>query len=107
MEKRNKIVVLLCIIINAVVTFLIARGRWVNRMPSPGLRYSFMDNIYDLYIGRGFLTIITSLLTVIGIFIINKLILKQDNKIKIYIILFGIIFILDVIIYRLGIRIAV
>mgnify|MGYP004709151231 CR=1 FL=1 len=67
----------------------------------------FMKDFYDLFLGRGFPTIFTSLLTVIVVFIINKLVLKQDNKIKTYVILFCILCILNMISYRIGIRIAV
>ncbi len=107
MYKRNKIITIFCIIINSIITYFIANGRWVGRMPSPDVDYSFMKDFYDLFLGRGFPTIFTSLLTVIVVFIINKLVLKQDNKIKTYVILFCILCILNMISYRIGIRIAV
>lgn len=107
MDKRNKIITVFCIIVNGIITYFIANNRWVNRMPGLGVNYSFMKNFYDLFLGRGFPTILSALLTVIVLLIINKLFLKQDIKIKIYFILFCIILILNMIIYRSAIRIAV
>ena len=114
MDKRNKIITIFCIIINSIIiiiniiiTYFIANGRWVNRMPGPNVNYSLMKDFYDLFLGRGFPTIFISLLTVIVVFIINKLVLKQDNKVKTYVILFCILCILNMIVYRIGMRIAV
>ena len=97
MDKRNKIITVFCIIVNGIITYFIANSRWVNRMPGPGVDYSFMKNLYDLFLGRGFPTLLIALLTIIVLFIINKFILKQDIKIKTYIILFWAIFILNMI----------
>ena len=41
------------------------------------------------------------------LFVINKLIIKQDMKLRNYIFLFCIIFIINIIIYRIGIDVVV
>jgi len=110
--KKDKILNGIFIALNCIITYLIASNRWVNRMPGIDgngidVEYSFVENLYDLFLGRGLPTVIIALITVIILFIINKLIMKQEIKLKKYIYLFLIMFIINIIIYRIGIGIAV
>lgn len=107
MNKKNKILSGIFTIANGIITYFIASNRWVNRMPDPTSNYSFIEDLYDLFLGRGFPTVLTALITVIVLFVINKLIIKQDMKLRNYIFLFCIIFIINIIIYRIGIGVAV
>lgn len=107
MNKKNKVLSGIFTILNGIITYFIASNRWVNRMPSPNSDYSFIENLYDLFFGRGFPTVLTALITVIVLFVINRLIMKQEMKLKNYIFLFCIMFIINIIIYRIGIGIAV
>ena len=105
MNKINKVLIGFFIIVNGIITYFIANNRWVNMMPNP--MNSIIDDLYDLFdlfLGRGFPTILIALTSIILLFVINKLIIKQEIKLKNYIILFCIIFIINIIIYRIGIN---
>ena len=116
---KNKVRILsgIFIVLNCIITYLIASNRCVNRMPSviggygfmPAMdvEYSFIGDLYDLFLGRGLPTVIIPLITVVILFVFNKLIMKQEIKLKKYIYLFSIMFILNIIVYRAGIGIAV
>lgn len=103
--RMNRVLSCICIIVNGVITYCISSNRYVNRMPSPNSNYSFIDNLYDLFLGQGFPTILTLLITSIMLFVINKLIIKQEIKIKKYI--FLAMFSINIRIYRIEIEIAV
>lgn len=105
--KKDKILNGIFIALDCIITYLIASNRWVNRMPMIGGDYSFVEDLYDLFLGRGLPTVIIALIIVIILFIINKLIMKQEIKLKKYIYLFLIMFIINIIIYRIGIGITV
>ena len=112
MNKKNKLMNAVSIVVSGIITFFIAHSRYVNRMPmaidiNDTYKKSILEDFYDLFLGRGFVTLLVSLLTVTILFIINKLIIKQENKFKYYAILFCIIFVFNMLIYRIGIRIAV
>lgn len=76
-------------------------------MPDPNHYYSPIEDFYELFLGRGFPTLIIAIITVIISYIISKLFIKKEIKLKNYIFLFFIILILNIIIYRIGIGIAV
>ena len=107
MNKINKVLFGFFIIINGIITYFIANNRYVNRMPNPMSNYNIIEDLYDLFLGRGFPTILIALASIILLFVINKLIIKQEIKLKNYIILFFIMFIINIIIYRIGINTAV
>lgn len=107
MNKKNIILNGTFIILNCVITYFISSNRYINRMPNPVSNYTFIEDLYELFLGRGCPTLIIAIITVIISFIINKLIIKQEIKLKNYIFLFCIILILNIIIYRIGISIAV
>ncbi|MBP3831368.1 MAG: hypothetical protein ILA02_03230 [Clostridia bacterium] len=120
MNKKNKLMNAISIVVSVIITFFIAHSRYVNRMPMAidnndtykksileDFYNYYLEDFYDLFLGRGFVTLLVSLLTVTILFIINKLIIKQENKFKYYAILFCIIFVFNMLIYRIGIRIAV
>lgn len=116
---KNKVRILsgIFIVLNCIITYLIASNRWVDRMPSghggygfmPAIdvEYSFIEDLYDLFLGRGLPTVIIPLITVVILFVLNELIMKQEIKLKKYIYLFFIMFILNIVVYRAGIGIAV
>lgn len=106
-DKKNKILNSVLVVLNCIIIYIISSSRWVNRMPSPNHDYSPMEDFYELFLGRGFPTLITAIITVIISYIISKLFIKQEMKFKNYIFLFFIILILNMIIYRIGIGIAV
>ena len=62
-------------------------------MPNPESSYSFFEDLYDLVLGRGLPTLIAAIITILISFVINKLFVKQEMKLKSYIGLFCIIFI--------------
>lgn len=135
MDKKKKILIIIInivlIIINCIIIFGIADNRYVNRMPSIDVNYnsiightnvgnislpiyeestkeiSFFENVYELYLGVGFPTVISAIVTIVLSFIINKFIIKQDLKIRQYVILFLIVLLINIIIYSQGITIAV
>ncbi len=107
MNKKNKILNVIFIILNGIIIYFISSNRWVNRMPGPGVDYSLVEDFYALFLGRGLPTVITALITAIISFLVNKVIIKQDLKVKNYIILFFIILIVNIIVYRTGIGVAV
>lgn len=107
MNKKNKILNGILLALNCIITYFISNNRWVNRMPNPDSDYSFVEDFYELFLGRGFPTLITAIITVVISYLISKLFMKQEMKFKNYISLFFIILILNIIIYRIGIRIAV
>lgn len=107
MNKKNKVLNGFLIILNCVITYFISSNRWVNRMPNPESSYSFFEDLYDLFLGRGLPTLIAAIITILISFVINKLFVKQEMKLKSYIGLFCIIFIINIIVYRLGIGVAV
>ena len=107
MNKKNKLLSVIFIIVNCIINYFIASNRLVNIMPNPTLNYSFIKDLYDLFLGHGFPTALTELITVIILFVINKLIIKQEMKLRNYIFLFCIIFIINIIIYRIGIDVVV
>ena len=117
---KNKILKLILIIINCIIVFCVAKNRVVSRQlildtNSNSINdiinakitdsYTFFDNAYDLFLGRGFPTLLTAFITVIISFIVNKLFIRQELKVKNYIILFCCIVILNIIVYRFGINI--
>lgn len=127
---KNRILNLIFIIISCVIIFFVAKGRYVNRMTTVNIDfniveevkignstmpvygqttvdYSFWDNVYDLFLGSGFPTLLIAIILVIISFIINKFFIKQELKLKNYIFLFCIMFVLNIIVYRIGINIAV
>lgn len=107
MNKENKILNSVLVVLNCIIIYIISSSRWVNRMPSPNYDYSPIEDFYELFLGRGFPTLIIAIITVIISYIISKLFIKQEIKLKNYIFLFFIILILNMIIYRIGIGIAV
>ncbi len=107
MNKKNKMLNAIFIILNGIIIYFISSNQWVNRMPGPGVDYSLVEDFYTLFLGRGLPTVITALITAIISFLVNKVIIKQDLKIKDYIVLFFIILIVNIIVYRTGIGIAV
>lgn len=131
MNKKNKILNLFFIIISCIIIFFIAKSRYVDRMPTVDIdhnnivgyqnigeisvpiyeetvvNYTFIDNAYELFLGQGFPTILIAFITVILSFILNKIFIKQDLKIKQYIILFFIMLIINILVYRVGISIVV
>ena len=70
-------------------------------------KISFFENIYELYLGVGFPTVISAIVTIVLSFIINKVIIKQNIKIGYYCIVFLIVLLINIIIYSQGITIAV
>lgn len=107
MNKKNKILNIIFIIINGIIIYFISSNRWVNRMPGPGGDYSSVEDFYALFLGHGLPTVITALITAIISFLVNKVIIKQDLKMKDYIILFFIILIINILVYRVRISIVV
>lgn len=105
--KNDKILNVISIVINCIITYVIANNRCVNRMPVIDGDYSFVEDLYELFLGHGLTTVIIAFITVFIIFVINKLIMKQEVKLKKYIYLFIIMFILNIIVYRIGIGVAV
>ena len=104
--KKDKILNGIFIVLNCIITYFIASNRWVDRMPMTNRRYSFEEDLYDLFLGRGVPTVMLALITVIILFAINKLIIRKEIKLKKYIYLYLILFIINVIIYRITIDIA-
>lgn len=104
--KKDKILNGIFIVLNCIITYFIASNRWVDRMPMTNRRYSFEEDLYDLFLGRGVPTVMLALITVIILFAINKLIIREEIKLKKYIYLYLILFIINVIIYRITIDIA-
>ena len=107
MNKRNQVIAVILIIINGIINYCIASNRWVNMMPYPSSENTFMEDFYELFIGKGFPTVLMAIITVVVLFMINKLIVKQELEPKKYVFLFAIVFIINIIIYRIGIGIAV
>jgi hypothetical protein len=131
MNKKNVILNIVLIIINCIIIFCIANNRYVNRMPSVDINYnsivgytnidntsfpiyeettnriSFLEDVYELYLGVGVPTVISAIVTIGLSFIINKFIVKQDLKIRQYVIFFLIVLLINIIIYSQGITIAV
>ena len=131
MNKKNVIINIVIIIVNCIIIFCIANNRYVNRMPSVDINYnsivgytnidntsfpiyeettnriSFFEDIYELYLGVGVPTVISAIVTIGLSFIINKFIIKQDLKIRKYVIFFLIVLLINIIIYSQGITIAV
>lgn len=131
MNKKNVILNIVLIIINCIIIFCIANNRYVNRMPSVDINYnsivgytnidntsfpiyeettnriSFFEDVYELYLGVGVPTVISAIVTIGLSFIINKFIVKQDLKIRQYVIFFLIVLLINIIIYSQGITIAV
>ena len=123
MNKKNKILNLFLIIISCIIIFFIAKSRTVNRMPTydynnivgytnigkfnvpiyATVNYTFIDNFYELFLGFGFPTVITALITTIISFLVHKFIIKQNLKTKNYIALFFVILIVNILAYRIGI----
>lgn len=123
MNKKNKILNLFLIIISCIIIFFIAKSRTVNRMPTydynnivgytnigkinvpiyATVNYTFIDNFYELFLGFGFPTVITALITTIISFLVHKFIIKQNLKNQNYIALFFVILILNILAYRIGI----
>ena len=131
MNKKNVIINIVLIIVNCIIIFCIANNRYVNRMPSMDINYnsivgytnidntsfsiyeettnriSFFEDVYELYLGVGVPTVISAIVTIGLSFIINKFIVKQDLKIRQYVIFFLIVLLINIIIYSQGITIAV
>lgn len=131
MNKKNVIINIVIIIVNCIIIFCIANNRYVNRMPSVDINYnsivgytnidntsfpiyeettnriSFFEDVYELYLGVGVPTVISAIVTIGLSFIINKFIIKQDLKIRKYVIFFLIVLLINIIIYSQGITIAV
>lgn len=103
-----KIINFILVLINCIITFVLANIRWVNQMPAVDeKKYKWLEDVYNLFLGQGLPTVIIPVITLIILFIINNIFLKKEIKVKRYICLFFIMFIVDVIIYRIGINIAV
>lgn len=107
MNLKNKMLNVIFIILNGIIIYFISSNRWVNRMPGSRVDYSLVEDFYDLFLGHGLPTVITALITARISFLVNKIIIKQDLKIKDYIILFFIILIVNIIVYRTEIGVAV
>lgn len=107
MKNTGKILNGILIVLNCIITYFIASNRWVNRMPDSTIDNNFIKDFYELFLGQGLPTVIIPLITVIVLFAINKLIMKQKIKIKKCVFLFLIMFIINIIIYRIGIGVAV
>lgn len=106
MKRISKVVVT---IVECVVIYIISSNNGViNRMPTyPETNYSLWQNFYDLFLGRGMPTIWIALLTTGLFFVINKIFFKEEEKFYRYLVSFVILVVLNIIIYRVGIRIVV
>ena len=105
MSKKNKILNGVLVIADAIIMLYITRIGWVNRMPSYPERMSAIDDILDLFLGKGLSTLILAVIITIISFVISKFSLKEKTKARVYIILFGIMAILNIFIHRVFVRI--
>ena len=105
MSKKNKILNGVLVAADAIIMLYITRIGWVNRMPSYPERMSAIDDILDLFLGKGLSTLILAVIITIISFVISKFSLKEKTKARVYIILFGIIAILNIFIHRAFVRI--
>lgn len=105
MSKKNKILNGVLVAADAIIMLYITRIGWVNRMPSYPERMSAIDDILDLFFGKGLSTLILAVIITIISFVISKFSLKEKTKARVYIILFGIIAILNIFIHRAFVRI--
>lgn len=105
MSKKNKILNGVLVAADAIIMLYITRIGWVNRMPSYPERMSAIDDILDLFLGKGLSTLILAVIITIISFVISKFSLKEKTKARVYIILFGTMAILNIFIHRVFVRI--
>lgn len=104
MNNKNKVLSVIFIIINAIYNYALASGTYIDRMP-PNLSSNAMKDFRQMFLGKANQTLYTALFTILIFVIINKLIIKEKIKGKTYIFLFAIIFIINIIMHRIGIKI--
>ena len=62
MSKKNKILNGVLVAADAIIMLYITRIGWVNRMPSYPERMSAIDDILDLFLGKGLSTLILAVI---------------------------------------------
>lgn len=107
MNTKNKIISMIFTIVNSIIIYFIASNNYVNRMPGVASKHDFIGDFYNLFLGHGCPTLLVAFVTVIVFLGVNKFMIKQPLKLRYYILLFGILAIINMIVYRVGIVVAV
>ena len=104
---KNKLIKAGIIFLNLIGIYFIADNRWINVMPTfPEEKKTFLEVINNQLLGKDFITIFMAIVTIVLVFVISKYFLKEEIKIKKYLLLFMVILILNMLTYMISINYA-